>query len=83
MDVWKMVEDYIVFIKRNGYFDRQRTRQAKYWMYETINSHLLNSFYQNEHMEHMISEAERKVLNNELSSFIAANQLLEEYYKTL
>lgn len=83
MDVWKMVEDYIVFIKRNGYFDRQRTRQAKYWMYETINSHLLNSFYQNEQMEHLINEAERKVLNNELSSFIAANQLLEEYYKTL
>ena len=80
MDVWKMVENYIVFVKRNGYFDRKRTQQAKYWMYETINSSLLNNFYRNEQIESMLAEAERKVLNNELSSFIAANQLLEHYY---
>lgn len=80
-DVWKMIEDYISHIRLNGYFDYQRTQQAKYWMYETINEQLLNSFYQNEHLKQLLSEAEQKVLNNELSSFIAAHNLLNEYFK--
>ena len=78
-EVWKNVEDYVAFTRQNGYFERHRTEQAKYWMYETINAALLNGFYQNEHMELRIQQAEQQVLNNEISSFIAANQLLTEY----
>ena len=79
-DVWEMVEEYIEFTRRNGYFDRHRTEQAKYWMYETINAQLLGNFYNNPHFEAKMNEAERKVLANEVSSFIAANQLMEEYF---
>ncbi len=81
MDVWKMVEDYITFTKRNGYFDRKRTQQAKYWMYETINSALLQHFYHDPQREAEIALAEQRVLSNELSSFVAANRLLDEYFK--
>lgn len=80
-DVWKMVEDYIRFARETGYMDYRRTQQAKYWMYETINATLLNNFYHNEAMEQRIQEMENKVLNNEISSFIAANQLLDAYNK--
>ena len=81
MDVWHNVEEYIAFTKKNGYFDHHRTEQAKYWMYETINASLLNGFYQNDEMEILIKRAEEQVLNNELSSFIAANNLLDAYAK--
>lgn len=83
LDVWKNIEEYVAFTKQNGYFDHHRTEQAKYWMYETINAALLNGFYQNEKMESLIAEAELKVLHNEISSFIAANRLLEEYKRGL
>ena len=79
MDVWKNIEDYIAFTRKNGYFDHHRTEQAKYWMYETINAALLNDFYQDEEMEQRIAGAEKQVLNNEISSFIAAKQLLDAY----
>ena len=79
MDVWKNIEEYIAFTKQNGFFDAHRTEQAKYWMYETINQALLDGFYKNEQMESLIENAERQVLNNEISSFIAANNLLTEY----
>lgn len=81
MDVWKNIEKYIDFTKKNGYFKHHRTEQAKYWMYETINAALLNGFYQHPQMEELIAKAEQKVLNNELSSFIAAKQLLDAYNK--
>lgn len=78
-EVWKNIEDYIAFVRSNGYFERHRTEQAKYWMYETINQALLDGFYKSERMEALIENAERQVLNNEISSFVAAKNLLDEY----
>ena len=80
-DVWKMIEDYMVFTKRNGYFRRKRTEQSKYWMYETINQNLLDSFYHDPRIEALLESTEEKVLANKLSSFIAAHDLLSTYYK--
>lgn len=77
--VWKMVEDYISFTRENGYLDHLRTQQAKYWMYETINQNLLDSFYKSETMEQLIAQTEQRVLNNEISSFTAAYDLLKAY----
>ena len=79
LDVWENVLDYIAFTKRNGYFEQKRTEQAKYWMYETVNQALLDGFYKNETMEALIAQAEQQVLRNEISSFIAAHNLLTEY----
>lgn len=78
-EVWKMVEDYITFVKRNGFFKLNRTRQAKYWMYETINQALLDSFYHNPEIAESLETAESNVLQNRISSFVAAHQLLEQY----
>jgi LAO/AO transport system kinase len=78
-EIWDMIYEYIDFVKQNGYFDYRRTRQAKYWMYETIHSELLNGFYQNPVMEKLIPEMEQQVLDNKISSFVAAHQLLDTY----
>ncbi|MBQ0118605.1 MAG: methylmalonyl Co-A mutase-associated GTPase MeaB [Bacteroidales bacterium] len=80
-DVWKMVEDYVRFTKKNGYFDAHRTEQSEYWMFETINSALLGGFYNNPKMEQLTEEYKNRVLNNQISSFIAANELINAYNK--
>jgi len=77
--VWQMIEQYISFTQQNGYFDHKRTQQAKYWMYETINAHLLDSFYHDPHLEALCQQMEQKVLNNQISSFIAATELINAY----
>lgn len=82
-EVWDMVQRYITFTKRNGYFNEKRTRQAKYWMYESINEHLRNHFYQNETIEKLLPRFEEQVLKDEISSFVAANKLLETYFKII
>ena len=82
LDVWTMVEDYIRYARENGYLEHLRTQQAKYWMYETINQNLLDGFYKSEVMEGMIARTEQRVLNNEISSFTAAYELLKQYGNT-
>ncbi len=79
LEVWNMVEDYIRFARANGYLNRLRTEQAKYWMYETINQNLLDGFYRSEVMAPIIEQTEKRVLNNEISSFTAAYDLLKQY----
>lgn len=80
-EVWDMVYEYIDFVKANGYFDYRRARQARYWMYETIDEHLRRSFYQNPRIKALKAEAEEAVLAGRKTSFTAAQNLLEEYFR--
>jgi len=79
-EVWDMIADQIAFTTESGYFDRKRSEQAKYWMYESINEKLKNHFYGNEQIQALLSQNEKKVLNNEISSFIAAKDMLDFYF---
>lgn len=80
-EVWDMVNEYIIFTKGNGYFERKRNEQAKYWMYESINDMLRNAFYSHPDIEKQLPVMERKVLSNEISSFIAARQMIDLFLK--
>ena len=80
-EIWDMVYRYVDFVKANGYFEHRRAEQAKYWMYESINEALKSSFYLNPEIESRITEVEQRVLNAQLSSFIAAKELLDIYFK--
>lgn len=80
-EVWQMVLNYIDFVKNNHYFEFRRNSQSKYWMYESINDYLKSSFYQNAEIQELLVKAEARVLANEVSSFIAAKELLDRYFK--
>jgi LAO/AO transport system kinase len=71
------------FVKANGYFEIRRAEQAKYWMYESINESLRNSFFQNPAIEEMLHLEEQAVLKGEKTSFVAAKQLLDTYFALL
>ena len=82
-EVWDMVYAYMDFVKKNGYFEYRRNEQSKYWMYESINEQLRDSFYHNPKIEAMLQEKERQVLSGNLTSFIAAKSLLDTYFEDL
>ena len=82
-EVWDMIYEYFDFVKQNGYFDYRRNEQSKYWMYETINEQLRNSFYNNALIAQRLKMAEDSVLAGEQTSFAAAGQLLDMYFKHL
>ena len=82
-EIWDMVYEYIDFVKKNGYFGYRRNEQSKYWMYETINEQLRDSFYHNPQIEAMLQEKEQQVLQGNLTSFTAAKSLLDTYFDEL
>lgn len=82
-EIWDMIDKYIAFVKDNGYFEYRRNEQSKYWMYETINEHLRNSFYHNNTITELLQAREKDVLDGKLTSFVAAKGLLDEYFREL
>lgn len=82
-EIWDMVYEYIDFVKHNGYFEYRRNEQSKYWMYESINEHLRNHFYNNAVIQSRLKDSERIVLNGEKTSFAAAKDLLDKYFELI
>ncbi len=82
-EIWDMVYSYIDFVKKNGYFDYRRNEQAKYWMYETINEHLRDNFYNNPAIASMLAAQEQDVLQGKATSFSAAKKLLDTYFRNI
>ncbi|PKQ61668.1 ATPase/protein kinase [Labilibaculum manganireducens] len=79
-EIWDNIMEYCSHTQQNGYFDQRRSEQAKYWMYETINEQLRDRFYHLELIKGQIPDFEKKVLNDEMSSFVAAHKLLDAYF---
>ncbi len=80
-EVWDMIDRYFEFVTANGYFERKRLEQARYWMYETIDSRLRSDFYNNPSIASLLREREQAVYENRISSFIAARDVLDAYFR--
>jgi LAO/AO transport system kinase len=81
--VWYMIDLFFYFVNGNGLFEQKRREQARYWMYESINEHLRTNFYNNPGVETLLQQNEAEVLANRRSSFIAARDVLDYYFKSL
>jgi LAO/AO transport system kinase len=80
--IWETIIEYKKFTTGNGYFNKQRGEQARYWFYETINQNIKDRFYSSDNMKNLLGEYEKKVLDGKLSSFTAAKLILREYLKS-
>lgn len=81
--VWDMIDRYFDYVRANGYFEQKRNEQAKYWMIETIDQQLRDSFYHVPEVQALLEQKEMRVLNNEQSSFTAARDVLDYYFSRL
>ncbi len=81
--IWKMIMDYVELTKKNNYFYTHRRDQARYWMFESINESLRDHFYHNQLIGEKLQEYEQMVLQDKKSSFVAAGELLDMYYKNI
>jgi LAO/AO transport system kinase len=82
-DVWDAVQEFRTHMQASGYFRTQRRRQARHWMYQTIEQRLQDDFFSNPDVDAKREEIEAAVLDGEISSFAAAEALLETYRRSV
>ncbi len=81
--VWEIILDYVAYTKTNGFFEHKRQDQSKKIMFETINDSLKNNFYSNKMIADLILKMQQDVVENKLSSYVAAQNILDAYYKSI
>ncbi|MFC2114758.1 methylmalonyl Co-A mutase-associated GTPase MeaB [Bacteroidota bacterium] len=80
--VWDKANNFIDFIKSNSYFEKRRQEQAGYWFHETIQAEIKSLFKNNAELNEQLRHLETKVLNNEVSPFIAAREIMNSFMKS-
>ena len=77
--IWALILEYKAHCENNGYWEKRRSDQSLEWLSDSINMLLSESFYCNEKIQNLLTEMKTKVQNNELSSFSAAKQIVDDY----
>ena len=80
--IWETVEGFISLSKDSNNFELKRKEQAKYWMYESINESMKNSFYNQAGIKDKLKIFEENVLNGKMNSFLASKMIVNEFVKT-
>lgn len=78
-EVWQTVQDYCTQAKERGHFQKRRQRQARYWMYQTIEHRLKEDFFAHPDVQSAVDRLEAEVVDGSISSFAAAQQLIDIY----
>jgi LAO/AO transport system kinase len=78
-EIWDEISAYCNHTCGTGFFSQRRNEQSKYWMYETLNDQLMREFYGNREVQVLANELEKMVLENRISSFTAASELIRLY----
>lgn len=78
-EIWDVIQQYVAQTTTNEYFIKNRKEQAKYWLYQTLQEMLLQTFYQNSDIENRLKQFEKDVVNGKISSFDAVQQLINLY----
>ncbi|MBL4652873.1 MAG: methylmalonyl Co-A mutase-associated GTPase MeaB [Flavobacteriales bacterium] len=77
-NIWDNIKSFENNTKNSGYFTEKRQKQAIFWMHQTIKEQLENRFYQDASIKEKLIKIEKALLNNEISSYQAAKNLLGE-----
>jgi len=71
-----MIQEYIALTKQNGYFAEKRNEQNKFWLLSTIDRQLKVAFYQNPHIQKLLSNEIQQLEAGKTTPFLAAKRLL-------
>lgn len=80
-EISDVINEYASQTNKNGFFDQNRLGQAKHWLHESIDESLKKSFYECCGVKDSLRKLEEAVVKGEMSSFEAADKLMETYNK--
>lgn len=79
--VFNTIESFSNQMVINGFKDKKRINQDIYWLKETILDSLYNDFHDTQGIKEKITNAEHEIIKRKITSFQAADELIEFYKK--
>jgi len=82
VEIWKLLLAYQEQAVKNAYFQHNRTRQATFWLHESIQTNLHDLFYRNEQVQEHLQRVEKAVLDGAMTPFKGAAMLMDFFLNT-
>ncbi|NOR88185.1 MAG: methylmalonyl Co-A mutase-associated GTPase MeaB [Bacteroidales bacterium] len=82
-DIWSIIADYRKEMTAIHYFEQKRKEQNIHLLQASIEYSLQQNFYENKDIKTLMQQIKEQVLKQEISSYKAADKLLETYYKNI
>ncbi len=82
-EIWKVVKHFEETTKRNGAFERKRKSQLSNWFQQSIDEGLKSYFKNDEQIKERLATIEQQVLSGKISPYLAAQQLLDLFFKNI
>ena len=79
---WDIIDEYVRLVQSNGWLAKKRQSQQLFWMNETLKDQLLLDFKQTPGMAELKAQLKTALISEEITSFQAAEALLNYYRKT-
>ena len=80
-ELWEIILTYFEVTRESGYFEEFRKQQAVIRMHSTIIEYLNNAFYNQEEVKQLRPDIERQLYEGKITSYKAAINLLDKYFK--
>ncbi|WP_297704685.1 methylmalonyl Co-A mutase-associated GTPase MeaB [uncultured Eudoraea sp.] len=83
IEIWEMIVQFLDTTKDSGYFEKNRQNQNKFWLMQTIDELLKQQFYRTSAVKENLESMLKKVAEDKISPFRAAEVLMVGYKKEL
>lgn len=81
--IWQTVEDYVLFTKKNGYFQKNRNYQNLKILDQSIKQTLIDQFYNSDIIKSNLDKAKEDILLDKASAYVVAQDLIDKYFSSL
>lgn len=75
--IWELISNYVSEAQEDGYFQRKRNEQNKFWLLQTIESRLKSDFFENTTVKKELEVQLKLLRENKTTPFKAATELLD------
>ncbi|HEA29262.1 MAG TPA: methylmalonyl Co-A mutase-associated GTPase MeaB [Leeuwenhoekiella sp.] len=76
-EAWKIVENYLKTTQNNGFFQQNRKNQNAYWLRQSIENSLKDTFYGKKEVKNSFSKFLEAINTGDMTPFQAAAELLK------
>ncbi len=80
-DILNAINQFVSLTQNNGFFYSHRKDQDLYTFHEAINHLFLDTFYLDKEVKPIMENLEKEVTEGLKSPFVAANELIEKFFK--
>jgi LAO/AO transport system kinase len=78
---WEIIQQHHQQLIGNKYFEQKRKEQDKLRMIEMVSEKLIEDFFNNSEVSKLLPKIEKELLQNKLSSYVAAQKLIDVYFE--